>query len=91
MASFKVKFPALQELFAKNHRGAFAPPPPSGARVSKIGANRQLLHLKVDCSDFGPARDRGSLPYLPTTPLPDADPGDGRWGARPPLGRSFSI
>ena len=27
MASFKAKFPVLQELFAKNHRGgAFAPP-----------------------------------------------------------------
>ena len=24
----------------------------------------QLLHLKVDCSDFGPVRDRGSLPYV---------------------------
>ena len=28
MASFKAKFPVLQELFAKNHRA-----PPSGARV----------------------------------------------------------
>ena len=27
MASFKEKIPALQELFAKNHRRAFAPPP----------------------------------------------------------------
>ena len=26
----------------------------------------QILHLKIDCSDFGPVRDRGSLPYLPT-------------------------
>ena len=27
MASFKAKFPVLQELFAKNHRGeAFGPP-----------------------------------------------------------------
>ena len=33
MASFKAKFPVLQELFAKNHRGALCPPPPSGARV----------------------------------------------------------
>ena len=31
MASFKAKFPVLQELFAKNHRGAlWAPPPPAG-------------------------------------------------------------
>ena len=34
MASFKAKFPVLQELFAKNHRGLFGPPPPSGARVN---------------------------------------------------------
>ena len=35
MASFKAKFPVLQELFAKkNHRGLFDPPPPSGARVN---------------------------------------------------------
>ena len=34
MASFKAKLTVLQELFAKNHRGPFAPPPPpSGARV----------------------------------------------------------
>ena len=26
MASFKAKFPVLQELFAKNHRGALWPP-----------------------------------------------------------------
>ena len=31
MASFKAKFPVLQELFAKNHRGSFGPP--AGARV----------------------------------------------------------
>ena len=24
----------------------------------------QILHLKVDFSDFGPVRDRGSLPYM---------------------------
>ena len=31
MASFKAKFPVLQELFAKNHRGGpFGPPPPAG-------------------------------------------------------------
>ena len=33
MASFKAKFPVLQELFAKNHRGGPLGPPPSGARV----------------------------------------------------------
>ena len=26
---------------------------------------KQILHLKVGCSDFGPVQDRGSLPYLP--------------------------
>ena len=25
----------------------------------------QILHLKVDCSDFGPVQDRGRLPYSP--------------------------
>ena len=29
----------------------------------------QILHLEVDCSDFGPVRDRGSLPYLYRTDL----------------------
>ena len=24
----------------------------------------QILHMKVDCLDFGPVRDRGSLPYM---------------------------
>ena len=33
MASFKSKFPVLQELFAKNHRGGPLAPP-SGARVN---------------------------------------------------------
>ena len=32
MVSFKTKIRVLHELFAKNHRGAFAPP--SGARVN---------------------------------------------------------
>ena len=30
MASFKAKFQVLQELFAKNHRGPLALPPPAG-------------------------------------------------------------
>ena len=30
MASFKAKFPVLQELFLKNHRGALCPPPQRG-------------------------------------------------------------
>ena len=36
MASFKAKFPVLQELFAKNHRGGPLGPPPSGARVNDV-------------------------------------------------------
>ena len=36
MASFKAKFPVLQELFAKNHRGGPLGPPPSGARVKVV-------------------------------------------------------
>ena len=36
MASFKAKFPVLQELFAKNHRRAPWPPPPRRARVNQI-------------------------------------------------------
>ena len=35
MASFKAKFPVLQELFAKNHRGGPLGPP-SGARVKSV-------------------------------------------------------
>ena len=34
MVSFKAKFPVLQELFAKNHRGGDPLGPPSGARVN---------------------------------------------------------
>ena len=26
---------------------------------------KEILHSKVDCSDFGPVRDRDSLPYWP--------------------------
>ena len=35
MASFKAKFPVLQELFAKKPQGGLWPPPPSGARVTR--------------------------------------------------------
>ena len=31
---------------------------------------KQILHLKVGCSDFGPVRDRGSLPYVYDVQLP---------------------
>ena len=43
MASFKAKFPVLQELFAKNHRGgALWAPPPSGARVNIVTLSIQI-------------------------------------------------
>ena len=32
--------------------------------VEVIVKLKQILHLKVGCSDFGPVRDRGSLPYI---------------------------
>ena len=41
MASFKAKFPVLQELFAKNHRGGPLGPP-SGAR--DIHEKKTTLH-----------------------------------------------
>ena len=36
MASFKAKFPVLQELFAKKHRGALCPPPPAGRGLNVV-------------------------------------------------------
>ena len=30
---------------------------------------KQILHLKVDCLDFGPVLDRGSLPYIVNGPI----------------------
>ena len=41
MASFKAKFPVLQELFAKNHRGALGPP--AGRQVKGISARDGCL------------------------------------------------
>ena len=38
MASFKVKFPVLQELFAKNHRGGPLAPPPAGRGLTDFDA-----------------------------------------------------
>ena len=36
-----------------------------GRRIEVLWVElKQILHLKVDCSDFGPVWDRGSLPYL---------------------------
>ena len=50
MASFKAKFPVLQELFAKNHRrGPFGPPPPSGARVKLRDIRLCITYSKAFC------------------------------------------
>ena len=43
MASFKAKFPVLQELFAKNHRGALWPP--SAGRGLSAGAKCSAVAL----------------------------------------------
>ena len=42
MASFKAKFPVLQELFAKNHRGPLAPPPPAARGLIKQKQKQKL-------------------------------------------------
>ena len=36
-ANFQAKFPVLQELVAKNHRGTLCLPPPQRARVKRLG------------------------------------------------------
>ena len=46
MESFKAKFPVRQELFAKNHRGPFRPPP-SGARVNGIFKTSRAVAERV--------------------------------------------
>ena len=62
MASFKAKFLVLQELFAKNHRGPFAPPPPSGARVKGFNT----APSKQNCLQSGPKEisNNRSKPFL---------------------------
>ena len=56
MASFKAIFPVLQELFAKNHRGPFAPPPPAG---------RGLRFEPVPCQHWECATEHCSAEALP--------------------------
>ena len=62
MASFKAKFPVLQELFAKNHRGGPLAPPPSGARVKTLSQliNR-LFHIAGGLNESGSRRRRSAL------------------------------
>ena len=56
MASFKAKFPVLQELFAKNHRGGPLGPP-SGARVNLncrcFGRTFFVLSSSTHSTDIG--------------------------------------
>ena len=44
MASFKAKFPVLQELFAKNHRGPFGPPAGRG-----LSGYKKAFFLLTSC------------------------------------------
>ena len=60
MASFKAKFPVLQELFAKNHRGGPLAPPPSGARVNIKSRDKNRFFesfSKILTSHFSIAHD----------------------------------
>ena len=74
MASFKAKFPVLQELFAKNHRGPFGPPPPSEARVNPdpIGIWRVTYPAGCVCGggeSIGPvvtSQTTGPIPKIQT-------------------------
>ena len=55
MASFKAKFPVLQELFAKNHsRGPLAPP--SGARVITKKKTGRIKQVRVTATVTSPSR-----------------------------------
>ena len=56
MASFKAKFPVLQELFAKNHRGALWVPP-SGARVKQCPLLRSTFWYHICCATCFGSRD----------------------------------
>ena len=62
MAGFKAKFPVLQELFAKNHRGALCPPPPSGARVNCVLIIVLTCPLSDSQEDIG---DEFGAPVIP--------------------------
>ena len=52
MTSFKAKFPVLQELFAKNHRGGPLGPPPSGARVNGRLTRERSFKAELDAATF---------------------------------------
>ena len=56
MASFKAKFPVLQELLAKNHRGGLWPPPPAGRG------------LKEECHLLDTKRFSQEQPHLNAAP-----------------------
>ena len=48
MASFKAKFPVLQELFEKNHRGGgpFGPPSPAGRGLIRAPQPLSVIEKK---------------------------------------------
>ena len=54
MASFKATFPVLQELFAKNHRGAQRPPP-AGRRLvlhrRYINGAKRKIRVSLEYND----------------------------------------
>ena len=72
MASFKAKFPVLQELFAKNHRGGlWAPPAGRGLNYQKrfsinLKIIRKLKIHRFHCplSDFRPVGSLEAPPVL---------------------------
>ena len=61
MASFKAKFPVLQELFAKNHRGPFGPPPPPPAGR---GLNHDELWICYNVQQLSKRRSALDLSFL---------------------------
>ena len=73
MASFKTKFPVLQELFAKNHRGPLCPP--SGARVNRVRGLKLTYRPSFIKIANGRAKirkiwlDLSGMPQLPDFPI----------------------
>ena len=61
MASFKAKFPVLQELFAKNHRGGPFGPPPAGRGLNFLSMGRNIFDILFDWSEQNTYSDTQSL------------------------------
>ena len=62
MASFKAKFPVLQELFAKNHRGDPLGPPPAGRGLTSVAVLQHRVFsfrsIQLRRESFGSAPER---------------------------------